>query len=166
MRIGGLRSGATYFGAVPAARCVAHTNIGHVSCRITRQLTRTTAGATVTYTALARGSAGAEATARVTVHTAKLELGGLHATQGIYVVKLGNDYTLRVASHIKPLYIDAAVAPAPPAGTHDWFRRTGSSHGIPVWTLRVYLPAALSTFPAWNLGIRIGNQTRIVTIRT
>jgi hypothetical protein len=166
VRIGGLRSGGIYFGAVPPPRCVAHTNFGHVSCRITRHQVRTTAGATVTYTALARGSAGAKATARVTVHTAKLELGGLRASKGIYVVKLGNDYMLRVASRIKPLYVDAAVAPSPPAGTHDWFVRAGSAHGIPVWTLRVYLPAALSRFAAWNLGIRVGDQTQIITIRT
>jgi hypothetical protein len=166
VRIGGLRRGATYFGAVPAPHCIARTNIGHVYCRITRHVTRTTAGATVTYTADARGSAGAKATARLTVHTAKLEFDGLHATHGIYLVKLGNDYTLRVASRTKPLYIDAAVAPQPPAGTHDWFHRTGSTHGIPVWTLHLYLHHYLSRFSTWDLGIRIGNQTQIITIRT
>ena len=166
VRISGLRSGATYFGAVPTPSCVAHANVGHVDCRITRKVSQTAAGSTVTYTAQARGSAGAMATARLTVHTAKLDLGGLRAPNGFYVVKLGSYYTLRVASRTKPLYVDAAVAPAPPAGTHDWFKRTGSSHGIPVWTLRVYLPSALSVFSAWDLGVRIGNRTQIITIRT
>jgi hypothetical protein len=166
VRISGLRPGATYFGNVPAPRCVTSTNVGHVVCRITRRVTSTKPGTKVTYTAHARGSAGAEATARLTVHTAKLELVGLHTTHGLYVVKLGNYYTLRVASRTKPRYVDAAVAPHPPAGTHDWFHRAGSIHGIPVWTLRVYLPSDLSLYPSWNIGIRIGNRTQIITIRT
>jgi hypothetical protein len=156
----------SYFGAVPKPRCVAHTNTGRVACRITRRITHTTGRDTVTYTAHARGSAGATATARVKVHTANLQFGGLHATHGTYLVKLRNAYTLRVASRTKPLYVSAAVAPQPPVGTHNWFRRAGSTRGVPVWTLRLYLHAYLSGFPAWNLGIRIGNKTRVLTIRT
>ncbi len=166
VRITGLTPGATYFGDAPTPRCIAQTNTGHVDCQITREVVPTTAGTTVTYTAQARGSAGAEATARVTVHIAELQLGGLHKTDGIYIVKLGSTYTLRVASRTKPLYVTAAVAPQPPAGTHDWFHRTGSANGVPVWTLHLYLHTFLAEFPAWNLGIKIGDKTQVLTIRT
>jgi hypothetical protein len=166
VRITGLTPGATYFGDAPTPRCIAQTNTGRVDCQITREVAPTTAGTTVTYTAQARGSAGAEATARVTVHIAELQLGGLHKTDGIYIVKLGSTYTLRVASRTKPLYVTAAVAPQPPAGTHDWFHRTGSANGVPVWTLHLYLHTFLAEFPAWNLGIKIGDKTQVLTIRT
>lgn len=170
VRIVGLTPGATYFGVAPTPRCVARANTGSVDCRITRQVTQTAAGTTVTYTAHARGSAGAEATARVTVHTSDQELGtgsgALHETHGVYRVTLGNDYTLRVVSRTKPLYVDAAVAPQHPANAFDWFHRAGSTHGIPVWTMRLYLHRYLSGFHTWNIGIRIGDHTQILTIRT
>jgi hypothetical protein len=166
VRIGGLKDGATYFGAPPAPHCIARASTGSVECRIAREVTPTTSGTTVTYTANARGSAGTQATASVTVHIADLQIGGLQAAKGIYLVKLGNAYTLRVASRIRPLYVTAAVAPQPPAGTHDWFHRTGTSQGLPVWTLRLYLHTYLSRFPAWNLGIKIGDKTQVLTIRT
>lgn len=170
VRIGGLTPGATYFGAAPTPRCIASANTGRVDCRITRQVTQTAAGSTVTYTAHAHGSAGAEATARVTVHIANQELGtgsgALHETHGVYHVTLGNDYTLRVVSRTKPLYVDAAVAPQRPVNAHDWFHRAGSTDGIPVWTMRLYLHRYLSGFRTWNIGIRIGKHTQILTIRT
>jgi hypothetical protein len=166
VRISGLKPGGTYFGNAPKPHCVAHANTGHVSCQISGQVTATAGGSTVTYTADARGSDGATATAQVTVHIAKLELGGLQPTHGVYVVKLGDEYTLRVASRTKPLYVTAAVAPQPPAGVHDWFHRAGSKHGIPVWTLRLFLHTYLSRFPVWNLGIKIGDKTHVVTIHT
>lgn len=100
------------------------------------------------------------------MHTANLQFGGLHETNGIYLVKLGDTYTLRVVSRVKPLYVTAAVAPRPPAGVHDWFHRTGTRDGVPVWTLRVYLHTYLSKFPAWNLGIKIGDKTQVLKIRT
>jgi hypothetical protein len=100
------------------------------------------------------------------VHSQRLELGGLRPANGVYIVKVGTTYTLRVASRIKPLYVTAAVAPLPPAGVHDWFHRSGSAHGIPIWTLRVYLETSLSGFPAWNIGIKIGNRVRVLTIHT
>jgi hypothetical protein len=166
VRISGLTRGATYFGAAPTPLCIAHTNTGTVDCRITRHVTPTAAGATITYTAHARGSAGATATAQVTIHTAKLTFGALRPTHGVYPVKLGHEYTLRVASRTKPLYLSAAVAPRRPVERHDWFHRSGTRHGVSVWTLRIYLHRYLSVFPEWNLGIRIGSRTRIVTIKT
>lgn len=166
VRIAGLEPGGTYFGAAPTPRCIAHADTGHVDCQLTREVTPTATGSTVTYTAHARGSAGGGATASVTVHTATLQFGGLDETKGIYLVKLGSTYTLRVVSRTKPLYVTAAVAPQPPAGIHDWFHRTGTRDGVPIWTLRVYLHTYLSEFPAWNLGIKIGDKTQVLKIRT
>lgn len=164
--ITGPTAGATYFGAAPPPRCITHTNRGRTRCRITQRVTPTPSGTTVKYTARATGSAGASAETTLTVHTANLDLGGLQPTHGIYVVKLGDTYTLSVTSRSKPLYVDAAVAPQPPAGTHDWFRRSGETHGIPIWRLRVYLPEALGAFAAWNIGIHVGGRLDVLTIRT
>ena len=165
VRITGPAAGATYFGAPPSPHCKTSTNTGTVRCRITEHRKVSAAGmATITYTAHAVGSGGSKVTVQLKVRTESLSLSGLRNSSGAYVVKLGATYTLKVASRTKPLYVDAAVAPQLPSGVHDWFKRAGAEHGIPVWSLRLYLHTYLSGFTTWNLGIRIGSRTQILKI--
>lgn len=142
------------------------TNTGTVRCTITKHTQTSTTGlTTVTYTAHATGSDGARATAHVTASAETLSFSGLPHTDGAYVVKPGHAYTLKVASRTKPLYVDAAVAPQALSGVHDWFKRAGTENHIPVWGLKVYLHTYLSGFTTWNLGVRIGAKTKILTIK-
>ncbi|MGH2872897.1 MAG: choice-of-anchor Q domain-containing protein, partial [Solirubrobacteraceae bacterium] len=69
VRIAGVRGRAHYQGAAPAARCTARDRISGIeSCRLHRQVRRTAAGETVTYTATATSWAGTKRTVRTTIY--------------------------------------------------------------------------------------------------
>jgi YVTN family beta-propeller protein len=166
VKLVGVARGATYFGAAPVPRCVAHASYGSVRCRIRWASVTSAAGTRITFTAHATGNAGAAATASVSADTTAVRLTGLRESHGVFVVKLGDTYTFEVASRTEPLYVDAAVAPRAPYGTHAWFKRAGTLHGMPLWKLPVYLPAGLADFRLWRIGIAIGTKLRVITIQT
>ncbi len=166
MKLAGLAGGATYFGDAPEPRCVLRASRGTARCVVDRQTTTATSGTRVTFTAHAIGSAGATAETSVTVTTAALRLRGLRQRHGVFIVKLGATYRFEVASRSEPLYVDASVAPQRPQGTHAWFKRNGTLHGLPLWELPVYLPAGLADFKLWRIGIEIDRRLHVITIQT
>ncbi|MEV5001413.1 Ig-like domain-containing protein [Nocardioides sp. LML1-1-1.1] len=160
VRVTGIRSGATYAGRAPAARCVASDGLsGVASCRITRR----TVGERVTYTATATDRAGNRASVRGTYRLPRIYLVGAPFRNGAWQVRAGEAYTLVVnGSRVRPYYVDAAPVPRKPHGRDHDLRRVGKQR----WAITVTMQPGMGHDRLWNLGVMIGKKLKVVRVHT
>jgi hypothetical protein len=168
LRIGGLTAGATYLISAPTPKCLAQDSVSGIrSCRITERAVSQGVGAqALTFTARAVNKAGTVTVRSITVAKQQPGLiGPIVSATGVYVAQSGQNYTLQVASRIRPLYVEGAVAPQLPKGAHNWFVRSGHHAGLPLWELTISLPTGLPATAYWNVGVQIGTTVRVISLR-
>lgn len=164
VRIKGVTSRGTYDRA-PQARCVAKDKLSGIKrCTIKQKKLK---GDRIRYTAVAIDKAGNKSRRSVTVALSVRQVGilGLAAKNGVYDVRLGNSYTLVVVGGPRPRYVDAAVAPNPPAGLDAFFRHDGTVNGKPRWVINVTITANMGHTTLWNLGVLQGGKLHVVKVR-
>jgi hypothetical protein len=161
VRVTGVRNGATYFGVVPVAHCVARDGLsGVASCTITRH----THGTLTTYTATARDKAGNVATVSGSYRTLGITLTGAPFRDGSFVVRTGrtgHTYTLVVHASTRPTYYDAAQYPMIPYRRDQGMFAAGHNR----WILGITMLPELRSHSLWNLGIKVGPTMHVIRIR-
>lgn len=162
--ISGVRNGVTYRGTAPRARCVSRDSVsGTASCR----LTRSRSGDLVRYRVTATDRAGNTATARGSYRVLSAYVQGARLSDGAFVVRAGNTYTLVVttAGKVAPRYYYAAVAGRRPGPSGPLMHAAGVSGGRHVWTLPVSINRAMARHPSWVLGVKADGSFRLVPLR-
>ena len=165
LKVGGVRSGATYIGSAPRATCAATDGLSGISsCR----LSSTLRGDTVTLIARAADRAGNVRTATLRYTVLHRFLLGAAYQNGVFVVREGHSYTLvtLTSSTTSPrLYLPAPRGQAAhPAG--PLFRAAGTQGGFHRYTLTFTPARGLSRrATVWNVGVRIWNTLYEVPFR-
>jgi hypothetical protein len=156
--ITGVRSGATYAGVSPGARCQARDVLSGVArCAL---VTRRN-GARVTVTATATDRAGNVATASVSYTSPLVVLQGAKQRGGAWVVKSGKRYTLVVLSATAPRLLGPSKGKLKGAGKA--MKAAGTVDGLRRWTITTRL--TLPKKGVYKLGVRSGGATQILEVR-
>jgi hypothetical protein len=88
-----------------------------------------------------------------------------HVAGGAYTVHRGHNYVLYAISNTRPRYIGATPAPGSPAGSDSDFHAAGRINGTPRWALTIAIMQALRSHKYWNIGIKTGHTTHVLTLR-
>ena len=156
--ITGVSTKAPYFATAPVGRCSARDGLsGVASCTISRRLSGTSA----VYTATATDKAGNVSTTRLTAQVSKFVIQGATFSKGMYTVKAGRTYTMLATATSQPRYVDAMPYPKAPRGLDNWFIKTGTNR----WALGVTFSKAMLHQRYWNIGMRVGGQTQVLTVQ-
>jgi hypothetical protein len=163
--VAGIRSTATYFGALPTPRCTATDALSGVASCVLRIHKHVSDGGldmtTVNYTAVATDRAGSTRRVSGTYRALGIYIDGAAYRKGRFQVKLGRTYTIVVTgTAANPRYTDASPDPLPPRGVDNPFHPVGRG----VWVEGVTFSGAMRRYRDWNLGIKIGNVLHILPI--
>ncbi|SEB47137.1 40-residue YVTN family beta-propeller repeat-containing protein [Nocardioides exalbidus] len=158
VRIPGVRAGATYFASGPDARCRATDRLSGVDRCTVR---RTVRGAKIVYVATATDEAGNRTRKRVVARSTPVTIVGARTVSGEHVVRLGRTYTVLVSARTRPTYVFAATTPKRPVGGNVPFHRAGPNR----WALGVTFTESMGNRPRWNIGVRIGQDLVVKTVR-
>jgi hypothetical protein len=162
-RITGVRNGAVYFGAAPAARCVAADALSRVAaCRLTTKRH----GETTTVTATATDRAGNVASTHVSYQTLTYYVRGATFHNGAFVLKEGHRYTLvaLIPGTSRPRLYDAAPSAQHPRRADLLMHADGKQDGLHRFTLTVRIDAGMHHYKYWNFGIKVGHTMHLVKI--
>lgn len=159
----GARHGSIYTTA-PKLRCAARDRVsGIASCKLASTVqgpTATSPVVTTHYRMKATSKAGKTRTIHGSYRTLTIYLQGAGYQGGAFTVHGGRSYNLIVAdATTPPRYIDAAPAPAAPAGNDNILNPLGHNR----WEIGVIIPMIRAGQP-WYLGVQIGASTYRLTI--
>jgi YVTN family beta-propeller protein len=158
VRLTGVRAGATYFAAGPAAGCRATDRLSGVA---TCTVSRTTDGHRAVYVATATDRAGNRSSTRLVVRTLAVVIREAAMKRGHFVVHRGRTYTVLVEAATRPSYVYAAPTARPPAGGGIPFKRIGKNS----WALGVTFTHSMRHYTWWNIGTRVGEHTTVTTVK-
>lgn len=158
VHVAGVTPGGTYFAAAPGGRCAGRDSASRVATCV---ISRRSHGGRIDYTVTATDLAGNTATARVSAFWTNETIAGKVRRNGIYTVRVGHSYTLLAVAGSRPQYIDAALYPRRPVGRDTRFTRVGPH----LWSLKIRIDAIMGGTRLWNLGVRIGGVTQVLTVR-
>jgi hypothetical protein len=157
----GARSGATYFGAPPAARCIGGDTLsGVATCR----LTTSRHGARISYTATTVDRAGNRASTHGRYQVLDFYVRGAGYSKGAFVLKMGRTYTVvaQTSSRTAPRYYDAVPAGQTPRHGGPRMHAAGTGDGLHRWTLDVGIDHGLGRYKYWVLGVRVGTTVHLI----
>jgi hypothetical protein len=156
--ITGVSTQTPYLAAAPVGHCTARDGLsGIATCTISRRLS----GATEVYTATAMDKAGNVSTTRLTAQVTNFLIQGASFSKGVYTVRAGHTYTMLAAATSQPRYVDAVPYPRAPRGLDNRFIKTGPNR----WALGVTFSSAMLHQRYWNIGMRVGGQTQVLTVQ-
>ncbi|WP_200961252.1 S-layer family protein [Phycicoccus sp. Soil802] len=154
----GVSTSAPYFATAPAGRCSARDGLsGVASCTISRRVS----GGSAVYTATATDKAGNVSTTRLTAKVSTFVIQGATFSNGMYVVHPGRTYTMLAAATSQPRYVDAMPYPKAPRGLDNKFYWTGTNR----WALGVTFSTVMLHQRTWNIGMRVGDRTQVLTVQ-
>jgi hypothetical protein len=161
VRITGVRSGASYPGGAPAARCVGSDWLsGIASCTVSKA----TSGNSVTVTARATDRAGNIRSATVAYHLLPFYVLGASYQNGAFVLHEGHRYTVvaLTTSRSRPRFYDAAPWGRTPGPADNLLNAAGSQFGLHRYTLSVYFGRGMGRYRYWNFGVKVGSTMHLV----
>ncbi|SKB07526.1 Ig-like domain-containing protein [Aeromicrobium choanae] len=154
--IKGVKAGRSYFDA-PQAKCSAKDSLSGVkSCKVTTKRS----GSRVVVSAQAIDVAGNIRTKRVAYRLASYEIQGAKLKNGVYRVKHGETYTIRVRG-AKANYVYATPAPGKPHRGSVPFEKAGKN----TWALGVTMSMTTSATRSWNLGYTQNGKLHVIKVK-
>jgi hypothetical protein len=166
VRIFGPMESSTYSFAAPRARCHASDAYSGIrSCVLYVRRVPTAGGYKLLIGARAVAGSGVVGKAgRLSFVTNINVSGGSLINTDYWSVTPGHSYVLQVMQRAKPTYLDAAPGTVSPTGPYDYFTRTGTVDGIPIWSVSLDINQGFAHFGSWTVGIQTGSSVRRIKL--
>lgn len=164
--VSGVTSGSHYAAWAPKASCAGVDALsGALRCSVRTTTKATAAGWTVSYTGAAPDRAGNIGRTSGTYAVTRYGVSGATYARGDWVVRLAHRYVVVAVSRPRPTLLGPAPGNRTPAGRAAPFRRTGSVHGLPVWSASIRIPGTMRAHPVWSYDVKIGRTNHLVRVR-
>ncbi|MET1133548.1 MAG: Ig-like domain-containing protein [Aeromicrobium sp.] len=154
--IKGVKAGGSYFDA-PKPTCSAKDSLSGVKgCKVSTQRR----GSKVVVTAKATDVAGNVSTKKVSYRLAAYTIQGAKRKNGVFQVRHGETYTIRVRG-AKARYVYATPVPGKPHRGSVPFKKAGKD----TWALGVTMSMTTSATRSWNLGYTQNGKLHVIKVK-